>query len=634
MSADGIVKQEAGDLHEEKSDGKQYNPFAPAAYISIKSSGSWRILSVVIGQPNSSMSGCVLKRESKIMLKMDSAGSTLNSAAYQAAGWIGSLLAVAFCSIVCAGQSAVQSPSTSDSAVTETADQPAINEFIDQQLIQGWTDNEIKPSPEASDEEWVRRVYLDISGHIPSIQETRAYLADKSPRKRTALIDSLLEGDDFVRNWTTVWTNNCIGRGEPRRVSRTSMEKFFREAFAKRRPWHQVVVDLVAAEGHFEENGAVNYILAQMQMPDDGVQLTAITARLFLGQQVQCTQCHNHPFNKWQQDQFWELNSFFRQVDKIEHRRLDETSGQMVDDYSEVVWKNFDGPVFYEKRSGLMQVAFPKFQGINIDPDGTTDRRAELTKLLVQPEPGQPTLIAQAFVNRTWGQFFGYGFTRPVDDMGPHNPPSHPALLHRLAMHFMDTDYDVRGLIRLICSAQVYGLSSQETKDNAADNPAAGEVPLFSRMYTRSMPPEVLYDSLIVASNANQSGKGGWDAQEEQRRRWMQQFVIAFENDENDEATTFNGTIPQALMMMNSELMEKAVSVERGSFLSETLKQPGADGKKIEELYLAAFSRRPSRAEQQKVQKILNEYPGGDRVKACQDLFWALLNSNEFVFIH
>jgi hypothetical protein len=201
----------------------------------------------------------------------------------------------------------------------------------------------------------------------------------------------------------------------------------------------------------------------------------------------------------------------------------------------------------------------------------------------------------------------------------------------------MKSDYDVRHLIRLICNSEAYGLTSQSIPENEADNPESGEVPLFSHMAIKSMSAEMLYDSLIVASNAHQAGRGGWAAQEAQRREWMQQFVVAFDNDENDEATTFNGTIPQALMMMNSDLMEKAVSVERGSFLHETLSQKGSDTQKIETLYQAALSRSPSRSEIQKIQKLIAGSGSGSaaaKASAFQDLFWALLNSNEFVFVH
>lgn len=509
----------------------------------------------------------------------------------------------------------------------------SLGEFIDQQIRQGWTDNEIEASPLASDEEWVRRVYLDLVGRIPTLTEAREFLADKNPRKRAMLVDALLENEDYVRNFTTIWANNSIGRGAPQRVSRTGMEKFYREAFAKNRPWNEIVVDILTASGHYEENGAVNYILAQMQMPDDAVQLTAMTTRLFLGLQVQCTQCHNHPFNKWQQDQFWEFNSFFRQVDKRDHRKLDPKTGRQVDDYSEVIWKEFTGPVYYEKRSGMMQVAFPRFQGHEVDPGVGVDRRAELAKLITEPAGDEPAQLAQAMVNRTWSHFFGYGFTRPVDDMGPHNPASHPELLKRLSREFVAANYDVKQLIRWIVSSEAYQLSSQYGEKNRIDDPAAGEMPLFSHMYLKSMQAEQLYDSLIVASNAHQSGNGSWSAQEEQRRRWMQQFVVAFDNDENDESTTFNGTIPQALMMMNSELIDKACSVERGSFLFEQMSSPGAETQKINDLYMAALTRRPTRAEMTKMQKALARY-GAAKLNGYQDMFWALLNSNEFIFIH
>lgn len=520
----------------------------------------------------------------------------------------------------------------SASAAGKDPAQMSVIEFIDHQIRQGYADNEITPSPIASDEEWVRRVYLDIVGRIPTLTEVKAFLEDENVRKRPQLVQQLLESPDYVRNFTTIWSNNCIGRGTPRRVSRTGMEKFFREVFAKNRPWDDVVVDLVTAEGHFEENGAVNYTLAQMQMPDEAVQLTAKTTKLFLGMQVQCTQCHNHPFNNWQQAQFWEFNSFFRQVDKRDHRRFDEKTGRQVDDFSEVFTKDFSGPVYFEKRSGLMQVAFPIYNGKSIDHDAF-DRRKEFGRLLTESDNGETPLIAKAFVNRTWGQFFGYGFTRPVDDMGPHNPASHPAVLERLAAEFVESEYDVKKLIGWIANTEAYSLTSQFGDDNAIDNPSAGEVPLFSHMYLKSMQAEQLFDSLIVASSAHKAGSGGWDAQEDQRRRWMQQFVIAFDNDENDEQTTFNGTIPQALMMMNSELTEKAVNADRGSFLYETLMGPGNEATKLQDLYLAALSRRATRSEVNTASKLIRQY-GNNKAAAYQDLFWALLNSNEFIFNH
>jgi len=511
-------------------------------------------------------------------------------------------------------------------------------EFINGRIRQGWEDNEIQPSSPAEDDEWIRRVHLDILGHIPEASVVEKFLKDRDPAKRAKLIDTLLDDEAYVRNFTTIWTNLCIGRGTPRRVSRNGMQKFFREAFARNRPWDQVVFDLISAEGHFEENGAVNYMLAQMAMNDEMVQATAKTARLFLGLQIQCTQCHNHPFNDWQQERFWQFNSFLRQARKIDHRKPDPETGRLVDDYSEIVFREFNYPVFYERRNGLMQMADPTFMNANfelkafklnqIDPN-ETNLREELAKLAIE---GDKPWIAMAMVNRMWGHFFGYGFTKPIDDMGPHNPASHPQLHDRLAAEFVKSNYDIKQLVRWICNSEAYNLTSQVGRDNEIDNPAAGEMPLFSHMYVKSMEAEQLYDSLIVATSAHKSGRANWEQAERQRQQWMGQFVIAFGTDEGDEATTFNGTIPQALMMMNGELVQNAVSAEKGSSLREALENSDPDATKIRNLYLATLSRYPSSREATMAMRLVRG--NRDKLAAYQDLFWALLNSNEFIFVH
>jgi hypothetical protein len=519
-----------------------------------------------------------------------------------------------------------------------TGSSDALIDFINQQIRQSWTDNGVEPSPVADDSEWIRRVYLDVVGHIPPLEVVEAFLDDKAKDKRARVIEQLLEDPAFVRNWTTIWTNLAIGQQTPRFVSRPGMQKFFREAFARNRPWNDVVADLVTAEGHYEQNGAVNYLLAQMQDDDDGVQLTAKTARLFLGLQVQCTQCHNHPFNDWKQDQFWQFNSFFRQTAKREVQKFNPQTGQMMDDYAEIVSRDFNGPVYFEKRNGLMQVAFPIYQGQEIDAGDTVDRRKEFARLITQ---GERPLIALAMVNRMWGHFFTYGFTRPIDDMGPHNPATHPELLDRLADEFVNSGYDVKQLIRWIANSEAYQLTSRITKKNEQDNPAAGETALFSHLYVKPMSAEQLYDSLIVASNAHKSGRSNWEESERQRQEWLQQFVRAFGNDMAEESNSFDGTIPQALMMMNTNpnpqgdgktLMADAVSLEAGSHLSELLTSSASETAKIHKLYLSALSRLPTRQEMGVVQRLMKA--NRDPRIAYQDLFWALLNSNEFILVH
>ena len=500
---------------------------------------------------------------------------------------------------------------------------------INSQIRSNWSDNEVEPSPVADDAEWIRRVSLDIVGHIPSLDDIERFLADKDKLKRRKLVDKLLDDPGYSRNWTTIWTNLCIGQQTPRRVSREGMQKFFREAFSKNRPWNDIVSDLVTAEGHYEENGAANFLLAQMQDQDDGIQMTAKTTRLFMGMQVQCTQCHDHPYNDWKQDQFWQFNSFFRQTAKREHRKFDPKVGREVDDFSEIVSKDFSGPVYFEKRSGLMKVAYPNYLGKEVEPGNTVDRRKELARLMTT---GDRPMIAKAYINRMWAHFFGFGFTNPIDDISTHVPVTHPALFDRLSDEFVQSGYDCKQVIRWIANSEPYNLTSRSTKKNIPDNPAIGETALFTHVYLKPLTAEQLYDSLIIATSAHRSGRSGWEQAETQRREWLKQFVMTFGTDDGGESSSFDGTIPQALTMMNGPLVRDAVSVKPGSHLHELLSGPGTENQKIQRLYLSTLNRLPSRPELAAVQKFLKSNP--DSLSVYQDLLWALLNCNEFIFNH
>ena len=506
--------------------------------------------------------------------------------------------------------------------------------FINAQVRQGWIDNGIRPADPADDAEWVRRVHLDIVGHIPDLETVQKFLADKDKAKRAKLVDKLLDEDEgYVRNFTTIWTNNLIGRAPPPAMSgilRGPLQKFLRESFGKNRGWNEIVSDLLTAEGNNEKNGAANFLLSHLN--EGAVPATAISARLFLGMQVQCTQCHNHPFNEWKQNAFWEFNSFFKQARAQPVRLYNEKTGRMDVVSSELVRFDFGGPIYFERRNGLMEVAFPRFNGTEVGPEAATNRRKELAAIITS---GERTQVSDAMVNRLWGHFFGFGFTKPVDDMGPHNLPSNPVLIERLSQEFVTAKYDLRQLIRWICNSEAYNLSSRVNSKNPKtkhDNPAGGDVPVFSHIYLKSMTAEQLYDSLIVATNAHKSGSGSWEKAEGTRQKWMQQFVQTFGTDENDESTSFDGTIPQALMMMNGELIQNALSDAKGTLLYDVLNEKGNQIKKVEHLYLATLSRVPSSREIKAAERILKG--AASPLEAFQDLYWALLNSNEFIINH
>jgi hypothetical protein len=281
-----------------------------------------------------------------------------------------------------------------------------------------------------------------------------------------------------------------------------------------------------------------------------------------------------------------------------------------------------------------MKSAFPVFvDGKEISKSGRVkdvNRREELAKMIVSSP-----YMSQAIVNRLWSHFLGYGFTKPVDDMGPHNPPTHPELLEKMAADFSAHSHDLKQLIRWIVLSEPYSLSSKMTKGrNDKDDPALGEKPMFSHFYLRQMQAEQLYESLLVATAADKTARGTYEEQEKKKNDWLRQFTIAFGTDEGDDATTFNGTIPQTLMMFNGEMINAATSVDSGSFLDRVAKDQNlSNAAKINYLYMAALTRKPNGGEIEIANRLLMARKGNP-VAALQDVFWVLLNSGEFIFIH
>ncbi|GAC1465653.1 MAG: DUF1549 domain-containing protein [Isosphaeraceae bacterium] len=495
--------------------------------------------------------------------------------------------------------------------------------FIDELIRQSWDEAKIKPSKMASDEEYLRRVYLDLLGRIPNIKEAQAFLGSREEGKRQKLVEYLLEHPDYGKNFATQWTTLLIGRKtQERQVDRNALATWLRGQFLDNRPWDKIVYELVTARGSNKENGAVNFPLAHMEF--GAAPLTSVTTRLFLGQQIQCTQCHDHPSNEWKQADFWGINAFFLGLTVEEVTRANVTGDVVVDHYN-LSDRPTDAAAQYDRRNGLVGIAFPKFlDGRKISQGTDVDRRVELGKFIADPK--NPAL-AQAFVNRVWGHMMGRGIVHPVDDFGSQNPPSHPELLAKLSQEFQSSGYDIKALIRWISASQAYNLSSAMVKGNEKDDT------LFSHMTLKPMTPEQLFDSLLTATSAHKAG--GESGSSTRRDSWLNQFIFAFSNDEGDEGTSFQGTIPQALMMMNGELMAKATGGQPGGFLADLLTSAEQQSKKppvvymVNNLFLAALGRYPTRGEMTQASRFLESYP--DTIQVLEDLFWALLNSNEFV---
>jgi hypothetical protein len=528
--------------------------------------------------------------------------------------------------------------------------------LINEAIHKGWVDHHLLPSKPATESEWCRRVYLDILGRVPKVDELAAFVKDKKNDKRADLVDRLL-GDEYnaeyVRNWTAIWTNILIGRtgGVDRKslASREGMEKYLGDTLKYNKPYDQMAKELITATGGVRPeddnfNGAANFLADKMA--DNGLQATARTSQIFLGMAVQCTQCHNHPFNEYKQNQFWEMNAFFRQT-KLERVATDEKKQKFV---AKIENRDFKGEgnnpnkaeIYYELRNGTLKVAYPVFidgtslasiykdKGEDFGDHGAlkdVNRREELAKMILASRE-----FDRAITNRMWAHFLGHGFTKPIDDIGPHNPPSHPELLDALGKSFRDEGFDLKKLMRWIALSEPYSLSSQIGSRNADDDPALGAKPMFSRFYMRQMEAEQLYESLIVATGADNtySKKDASDM----REKWLKQFNNAFGTDDNDESTTFNGSIPQALALMNGELVKRATGNQPGSMLAKVAMDPKRDNAdKINYLYLAGLSRKPTKQELNISNELLISRKGNVDT-ALQDIWWAVLNTNEFILIH
>ena len=532
-------------------------------------------------------------------------------------------------------------------ASDEIAYAPSETTQIDDLIRLQWKGFGLKASPVATEGEWCRRLFLDVLGRIPSVEELQSFTQSLRHDKRQRLVRKLLWSDryvpDYARHWTTIWTNLLIGRsgGSERNslVSRDGMQKYLRDVFAENRSYDQIVVELVTAVGDNapgtpDFNGAVNFLT--LKLDEKAALATTQTARLFLGTRIQCTQCHDHPFNQRKQNQFWELNSFYRQA--VALRRYEDGTNRVShvaladQDFAGEGDTPLSAEVYYERRNGKLKAAYPVFI------DGTelgnrsgfiehVNRRGELARFIVDSDE-----MPEAIVNRMWAHFLGYGFTVPVDDMGPHNPRTHPELLDYLAKQFVSRGYDLKQLIEWIVLSEAYSLSSRVTKANAADDPSKGEPPMFSHFYLRQMRAEELYESLLVATGADKS-QGGLRKREAAKADWLRQFTIAFGTDEGDEGTTFNGTITQTLMMFNGDLMKQALSDRPGSMLQQLVQQRRPLSQKIDHLFLAALSRQANRHEVEMAKRLIG-FRGGNTMAGLQDLWWAVLNSNEFIFNH
>ena len=596
------------------------------------------------------------------------------------------------------------------------AELPPQTEFINAQIAAKWKEADIqKPAARATDAEFLRRAFLDILGRIATPEEFTDFEIDPSRDKRAKLVRRLLHAtdykprslkplkigekpasfnyaDEYAKHWSRVWTNWLMGRTVDNRY-REQMRLWLESEMESGSFNHKdMVTRLLTATGKTNVNGAVNFIAQQLGDTNpadrqerlgkfDAVPITSRVTRLFLGLQTQCTQCHDHPTNKeWVQSDFWGVNAFFRQVEMngTPTRRADNNNMAMalaqveITDNSEI---NPTGRIFYERRDGQLKSLKSTFlkdiaaadageRSEKYLPESAKSRRDALADYVVGHDN-----FAKAYVNRVWGHFFGRGLNKdsPVDDFGSHNVVVHPELLKRLAVDIAGANYDPKQLMEWICLSEPYNLSHVAP---AGANEKKYD-PYFARMPLKALAPETLFESIRVATQFESATGRDEKARAAARDRWLSKLVAQFGDDEGNEIN-FNGTIVQALLMMNGSELNDAINKKGANAVLEVVREnsrggaTNADGV-IDELFVMALNRHPTAGEKVKIKGLQRngailpseaKKPGADVKPAAgkprpqpgvggvvmptyaqdvtfyQDVFWALLNTSEFMLNH
>jgi hypothetical protein len=524
----------------------------------------------------------------------------------------------------------------------------AINEHIEK----GWKDNKVQPSERCSDYEFIRRASLDIIGRIATPDEITRFFKDPPEKRRVLLVNRLVENPEFGDNFADIWTVMLLTRSGSQKFHQDQMHEWLSNQFNNpaKNGWVETVIELISAEGATNENPAVNYLIHHVgeELPAgerssqgrfDMVPATSRTTKLFLGLRTQCVQCHDHPFGgEWQQSHFWGINAFLRQVDlprgrpqamMAKKKGVKEGQRELSDNKT----FNVDGTVPYERRNATVNYTGSTFldgKRVKLN-DLNTSRRRELARLVTSSP-----FFAKVFVNRMWGHFMGKSFTKDApDDFSDQNPESHPELLTKLSEDWATKyNHNPKDLVRWICSSRPYGLSSVANKSN--DKPE-DEV-FFGRMLLKPMSPEQLFDSLMTATASKIAQDKATRAAA--RTAWLNTLVVNFGNDEGEEGS-YNGTVVQALMLMNGADINNEIAAETSPVAAALRKRGAAPKDVLKDLFMATLNRPPTAKE---VTDLLNPkmfvlpltkgQPAGLSPSYFQDVFWALLNSSEFILNH
>jgi len=508
---------------------------------------------------------------------------------------------------------------------------PPTNNYIDTLVFERLRKLRIVPSERCDDETFLRRITFDLAARPPTVDEYHAFVADTATDKRGRKIDQLLATDSFADLWTTIWAEQMRIVAGPHaflgnhQKAATVFIEWVRKQMRSGRPLDEFVAEMIASSGSTLTNAPVNiYTMLIDGRKVDPKKLSADMSQLFLGVQIQCAECHNHPFDRWTMDDYYSFTSFFTGLKRKNGREVRDHR-YFFDIAAEPARHLVDGRPMPAKLLGAVEPV-----------DSGVDPRLELARWLTSPEN---EMFSRNLANRIWAQLLGRGVVDPVDDFRVSNPPTNPALLDALAARLVELKFDLRGLVRDICNSRVYQLSMTPTPSNRLDTRQ------FSHFQMRRLRADVLLDAIVAITGAPRRFEGfpeGTSAldffpvkarQSKPLPHYGDPFFHTFGRAGRNTvavSTKLQPTLPQALhLMVGDSIGERLAAGGVVKQLVETESTPQAI---VEELFVRVLCRRPTPSEMSRIEAVIGDAANEQGV--YEDLLWGLLNSTEFLFIH
>ncbi len=498
---------------------------------------------------------------------------------------------------------------------------------VDQFTLKKWQQLGLAPSELCSDEDFIRRASLDITGTLPTPEQIKTFLADTAADKRDKLVDRLVETPEYSYYFANKWADilRVKRRGQADRAQGTfGFHQWIRESVAADKPHDQFAREILTATGDMVKNPTATWY-SELEKPE---QFVDDTAQVFLGQRIACAQCHHHPYEKWSQDDYWGMASFFARVGRKPVVKAGQTQpGQQPRQF---IYTMARGSVNNKKtgQPALMKAldAEPTTCGTDEDP------RQKLVDWMVDPKN---PFFAKAVANRYWAHFFGRGIVDPLDDMRVTNPPSNPELLDALTQDLLNNKYSLKSLVKTICKSRTYQLSSVPNELNKNDKQN------YARHYPKRLGAEVLFDAVCQVTGSPTAFAGLPQDFHAPKRAIMlpdesfssyfldvfgrPQRISACECERSSEAN-----LAQALQMLNSDEVQGKLA-RQGGRASILAKDPRPDAEKVEELFLWTFGRKPTESDMSVAMAQIKKFETNKQI-AYENIVWALLNSKEFAF--